>query len=381
MHHFLAPLACVLVLAGPTTFARAEPLVPQSDAEVIETLPAAGGSRAEERALRRRWAANPADAGLAATLARRYIDRARAQGDPRFAGQALAVLQAWPEAAIAPAEVLLMRATVQQYLHAFDESASTLERLVTREPQHAQAWLTLATVRRVQGRYAESDVACAALARIGPPLYAQACKAENESLRGAFGTALASLRRLLAVAARDAGTRNWLLTSVAELESRAGHPVEADAAYRAALAASADAYTTLSYVDFLLQQDRRADALVQLRDQARSDAVLLRLAIAGRNAQSPDAREMRERLALAALRPEARTTHAREQAMFALWVDRNPEHALALARENVRHQREPLDLLVLAHAARAAGDAAALQETATLAQEIGLHDLRLEALL
>jgi len=380
MHHFLAPLACALVLAGPTTFVRAELLVPQSDAEVIETLPAAGGSRAEERALRRRWAANPADPGLAATLARRYIDRARAQGDPRFAGQALAVLQAWPEAAIAPAEVLLMRATVQQYLHAFDESASTLERLVTREPQHAQAWLTLATVRRVQGRYAESDVACAALARIGPPLYAQACKAENDGLRGDFDAARARLHALLA-AARDAATHNWLLTSIAELEARAARPIEAEVAYRAALTAGADAYATLSYVDFLLQQDRPADALIQLRDQARSDAVLLRLAIAHWQAQSPDAREMRERLALAALRPEARTTHAREQAMFALWVDRNPEHALALARENVRHQREPLDLLVLAHAARAAGDAAALQETATLAQEIGLHDLRLEALL
>jgi len=380
MHHFLAPLACALMLAGAATFARAEVLAPQDDAEVVEILPAAGGSRAEERALRRRWAANPTDAGIAVALARRYIDQARAAGDPRYAGRALAALQAWPEAASAPAEVLLMRATVQQYLHAFDESARTLERLVTREPQHAQAWLTLATVRRVQGRYAESDVACAALARVGSPLYAQACRAENDGLRGNFDAARTRLHRLLA-AARDAATRNWLLTSIAEFESRAGRPVEADAAYRAALAARADAYTTLSYVDFLLQQDRRDDARVQLRDQARSDAVLLRLAIAGRNAQSPEAREMRERLALAALRPEARTTHAREQAMFALWVDHDAERALALARENVRHQREPLDLLVLAHAARAAGDAGALGEAATLAQEIGLHDLRLEALL
>jgi len=192
------------------------------------------------------------------------------------------------------------------------------------------------------------------------------------------------LRRLLATPRLPDGPRNWLLTTVAEVEARAGRAAEAEAAYRAALAAQSDAYTTQSYADFLIDQHRDADALQQLKSQPRTDAVLLRLAIAGARARSADAgrdaREMRERIALANLRPDARMTHAREQAMFALWVDHQPKRALELARANVRQQREPIDLLVLARAARAAGDAGALREALQLTQEIGLHDQRLDAL-
>ena len=81
---------CVLLLGAP---ARAEVLQPQSDAEVIETLPGVVGHRAEERKLRQQWAASPRDPVLAAALARRYLDQAREQGEPRFAGRALAALQ------------------------------------------------------------------------------------------------------------------------------------------------------------------------------------------------------------------------------------------------------------------------------------------------
>jgi len=380
MRHLIATMSLVLACAA----AQGEVLVSRSDAEVIETLPAAAGSRAEERRLRRDWAANPRDAAKAVLLARRYLDQARSQGDPRPAGQALAVLHAWPDPAQAPDDVLLMVATIEQYLHQFDASASHLEQLVARRPQHAQAWLTLATVRRVQGRYTESDRACTALAATGAALYAQACQAENDSLRGDFDAARARLRRLLA-SRLTSDSKSWLLTTLAELEARAGRAADAEAAYCMALAAASDGYTVMSYADFLMQQGRHADALAQLKGQPRTDAVLLRLAIAGTRAQSPDAprdaAEIRERMALANLRPEARSTHAREQAMFALWVDVAPQRALQLARDNVRQQREPLDLLVLAQAARAAGQPDALRDAATIRNGMGLHDQRLDALL
>jgi hypothetical protein len=354
---------------------HAEPLRPRSDDQVVETLPAVAG-RSEERRLRREWAANPRDVAKAMPLARRYFEQAREEGDPRRAGQALAVLQPWSELATAPDEVLLMRATIEQHLHDFDASAAHLGALLKRRPRHAQAWLTLATVRRVQGRYAESDAACDGLAAARAGLHARACRAENDGLRGRVDTARAQLRELLSAPQLAAETRAWLLTTRAELEARAGQAAEAEVAYRAALASGADPYTTLSFVDFLLHAQRPAEAVRLLQGQPRSDAVLLRLAIAGR-----DAAEMRERLVLANLRPDARTTHAREQAMFALWVDRDARRALELARTNLGRQREPLDFLLLAAAARAAGDAAALRETARIQKEIGLHDTRLAALL
>ena len=111
------------VLGFGAASSQAAVLTPHSDAQVIETLPAATGGRAEDRKLRRQWAATPNDAALAVALSRRYLQQAREAGDPRFAGQALAVLQAWPDATKAPDEVLLMQATLQQYLHEFDTSA------------------------------------------------------------------------------------------------------------------------------------------------------------------------------------------------------------------------------------------------------------------
>jgi hypothetical protein len=379
---FFIALALALALASGTSGAAV--VTPANDTDVVETLPSATGSRAEERKLHRQSVANPSNAALAVELSRRYLDQARSNGDPRFAGQALAALRAWPEPAQAPDEVLLMQATLQQYLHEFDASDGLLELLVKRQPKHAQAWLTLATVRRVQGRYPASDAACAGLAAAGGGLHARACLAENQSLRGEFDVALGTLKALLATPRLPPQTRSWLLTTVAEIENRRGRAGLAEGSYRMALAAQADPYTILSYSDFLFEQERHADALALLKGQARTDAVLLRLAILGTRLKSVDAardvREVRERMALAALRPDARATHAREQAMFALWVDAKPERALELARVNVRQQREPLDVLLLAQAARAASSAAGVQDAGRVQREMGLHDSRIDAL-
>ena len=67
--------------------------------------------------------------------------------------------------------------------------------------------------------------------------------------------------------------------------------------------------------------------------------------------------------------------------MFVLAVERDSPRAWALARGNVSQQREPLDLLVLAQAARASGDAAALQEARRVVAQTGLRDRRIEGLL
>ncbi len=383
--HTCAVAICVMVALLGGAHAHAGSVNPVRDDEVIEVLPATSGSRAEIRQLRRMLAADARDAQSAVRLSRLYLEQGRSQGDPRFVGQALALLGAWPSASDAPDEVLLMRATLQQFLHDFDTSAANLEQLVARRPGHAQAWLTLATVRRVQGRYAASDSACTGVAAAGAAAHAAACQAENDSLRGDFDGTRSALARLLADARMQApAMRNWLLTTLAESEARAGRPVQAETAYRQALEADADSYTALSYADFLIQRSRFADASKQMENQPRTDAALLRLAITGLRTQSPsapaDVRELRERMALASLRPEARTTHAREYAMFALWIDKLPRKALELAKENVRHQREPLDVLLLAQAAAASQDAGARREAASLAKEMGLRDARLDAL-
>lgn len=379
----LALALCLSALA-----AQATPITPTRDDEVIEVLPAVTSSRAEERRLRKQLAQQPRDAKLALGVAQGYLDQAHELGDPRFVGLAMSAIAGWTDEATMPDAVLMMRAVLQQYLHQFDASAASLKRLLARPSAfpRPQAWLTLATVRRVQGRYGESDAACKQVAAAGTALHAEACLAENAALRGEVDRARTVFTGLLASQRGAApSTQAWLLTSLAELEQRAGKAAAADAAFKAVLKLEPDPYATLAYADFLIEQKRPAQALALLKGQARSDAVLLRLAIAGVQATAPtakaDADEMRERIALANQRPDAKVAHGREQAMFALQVDGQPTRALELARGNVSQQREPLDLLVFAQAARAAADATALAEVRKLTQEMGLRDQRVEALL
>jgi hypothetical protein len=387
LHATTGPWVAGLFLVLAIGAAQAVPITPSRDDEVVDVLPATAGSRSEDRQLRKRLAARPDDPTLALAVARRYLDQAHESGDPRYAGLAFAALRAWPDPKAAPDDIVLMRATLQQYLHEFDASVANLRLLLARPAgaRNSQAWLTLATVLRVQGRYADSDAACREVGRAGAEVYASACLAENAALRGDVAAARKTFESLLADGRLPAGTRGWLTTSLAELEERDGRAAAADTAYRSVLRLGPDSYAAIAYADFLIGQHRPAEALKVLKDETRTDTVLLRLAIAGTLAKSAgserDVGEMRERIALANERPEARVFHGREQAMFALVVEHAPERALELARGDVANQREPLDLLVFAQAARASGKAEAIDEARRLKTSIGLHDRRIDALL
>jgi Tfp pilus assembly protein PilF len=340
-------------------------------------------------------AARPRDEAAALVAAQVLLEAARAEGDARYAGQALGALQAWePMSAATPVPILVMHATVAQFLHDFDGAEATLKLAVAKDRTQAQAWLTLATILRVRGRYAESDAACHAVARAGQSLHAIACLAENRGLRGEHAAAKEMLHALLAQPAAQGvtqnATRQWLWTSIAEIEELAGRPDAAEQAYRQALAAERAGYPLLAYADFLIGRARPREAEALLRDQPRSDAVLLRLVMAaalrgakeGLNAApSAQAEELRSRFEAAALRPGTATAHAREQSMFALDVQGDARAALQLARSNVALQREPIDLLLFARAAAAANDDAARREAAALVRQMGLRDARIDAVL
>ncbi|WP_371319782.1 hypothetical protein [Variovorax sp. dw_308] len=390
-------LVLAMLVASPS--ARAVPRVPANDSEIVETLPAVAGWSREERRLRRELVARPRDEGVALAAAQSYLDLARSQGDARYAGHALGVLQAWqPLTASTPNAILVMHATVAQFLHDFDGAERTLRMALASHPDDAQGWLTLATILRVRGRYDESDTACRSLVRLRQNVFALACLAENNGLRGDHPAAQQSLQALLEnpllQEKRQASTRQWLLTTEAEIAELAGRDAQADAAYRQALGAGAGGYVALAYSDFLLQRNRAAEVLPLLRGEVRSDAVLLRIVMAQKRlaaqgklpaplheAAQRDAAELAARFDAAALRPGSAQLHAREHAMFALDVQGDAAQALALARLNVQLQREPIDLLVFARAAAAARDDGARDEVRALMQQIGLRDARVDAVL
>ncbi len=374
VRRWLAVLSLLLLAAGLLPVpAPATPITPSNDGQVIERLPP--GTRTS----------TSVDPAVAAAEARNLLTASRRESDPRFAGRALARLARWQpasEAARAPAEVLLVLAETEQYLHDFDGATRRLQALTQREPGNAQAWLLLATLHRVQGRYGLSDEACAALARLRVQPYAEACAAENAALRGQFDAARSRLQALT-VRVAEPSTRNWLLTSLAELEQRAGQIPASDAAWREAMQASPNTYTAVAYADFLLDQQRPQDAWDLLRPAAASEGVLLRQAIAakrlGRSEAAALRRDIVARHAQADLRPED-SGHQRERALVALDLLDQPVKALAHARKNLTRQREPIDLWLLARCARAAGDTGALAQVRQTAASQGLQDDRLDAL-
>ena len=194
MKHVLYALFAGLLLAAGAAGAR--PITPASDDEVIETLPLAGAQRSELQRLRRAFAARPDDASLATRLARRLLEQARRDGEPRFAGRALAVLRRWSDDPHddGGTELQLVLADIEQHLHDFERATRRVQSLLARDATSPQAWLMLATLQRVQGRYAASDLACRTLGRLGAALHANACLAEHAGLRGRRAGARPALR-------------------------------------------------------------------------------------------------------------------------------------------------------------------------------------------
>lgn len=342
-----------------TVQAAAAPRLPSDDAEVLERLSLVRDSpeSAALRQLRARVAAAPTDPAPAAALARRYFGLAMAQGDPRFVGYAQAVLRPWDEA-LAPADILLVRAMLRQYRHDFDGALRALALALERDPSNAESRAWRAAIFMVRAEYGKAAGECAALAALSDDLLAAGCSAYVEATTGRTRAAYDRLRAALEQHAdADAGVRLWVQTRLAEMADRLGDAAAAENHFRAALALGIDDnFLLAAYADFLLEQGRQREVVALLKDRGRSDTLLLRLALAMHELGMPEApqqaRVLAERFAAAALRGDR--LHLAEEARFLLELRRNTGAALAAAAENWKTQREPRDALILLQAARAA---------------------------
>ena len=366
--HCLCAALCLVFWAGTAMAAFPQDLTPGLDAEVVERLP-------------ERVSAAPATPQAAATTAQRWITLSRETADPRYLGRAQAALARWWGQADAPADLLVLQATVEQGRHEFSAARATLERALQTNPAQVQGWLTLATLERVAARYEAAEAACRNVARHGAALYATACLLETRSLQGQHDAARNGFTALRQQVAGDAAQRAWIGSLLAESEERAGRDDAADAAYRRSLADAPDGYTALAYADQLLRRNRASAALEVLRHQPDSDSVLLRraqaLRLTGDAAWQPLARDLEARFAAIAARGEGLDVHARERALLALWLQGQPAAAWKAARTNLSLQKEPLDWWLALQTSEQSGDAAAHQAVRQALQQAGLQDLRL----
>ena len=359
-------VTCVLAWQC-TALAAGRDVKPSTDAVVLEKLPP-------------RVALQATTPEQAARTARRWIEEARELAEPRYLGRAQAVLAPWWDRPDAPTELAVLQATIEQSRHAFAAARTTLDRTLARDPTNAQGWLTLATLNRVAARYSDAQAACSRVAASGAPLYAQACRLETRSLTGAQDEARTGYQNLLR-ASTDPGVRAWLLSLAGENEERAGDDTAAAADYRASLALAADDYTALVLADLLLRQSDPAAVLRVLAERPASDAIQLRRAAArkrlGDDGWRSVAEDLRQRFAALAERGDDPALHAREAALFHLWIEPNAAQALQAAQANLTLQKEPLDWWIALTAATAANRPQVKAEIVQALQTSGLVDARL----
>ena len=346
--------------------AHAAPYIPKDGNAVIEQLPRrADATQTELRSLRAQLSSRPQDLALATSLAQRYIGLSRSETDPRYLGYAQAALAPWWQLAAPPVPVRLLRATILQSTHHFNAALQDLDAVIAQQPANAQAWLTRATVLTVQGDYEKATASCARLSALSTQLVTVTCVA---SVAGVTGRAAKSEQLLNLTLQRSAGTapelEHWALSLLAEMAARRGDMVTAEARFKQALAQQPrDSYLLGAYSDFLLDRKRPLEVLKLVQDQQRIDALLLRQALALQAIPGQDAplkaatAELAARFNAAMQRGD--TVHQREQARFALLLQRDLPGALRLAQSNWAIQKEAADMRILLEAAVAARDKAA----------------------
>lgn len=378
-----APAMALLCVLSPAV--SAEPHRPHSDAEILERLPAAAARSPELERLRARLDAEPQRLELKLELARRHIQIGRRLDDPRQYGYAQAALNPWWDRETAPADVLVLRATIRQSRHAFDAALDDLDAALAQDARHVQAWLTRATVLRVLGQLEQARSSCRPLFRLGRPLIGAVCAAGVDALSGNAAAARRQLDALLALQLSPQ-LRLWVLTELAELDARLGDAAAAERSFHKALAlAPDDVYLKSAYADLLLDQAVPQRVIDLLRGDTRVDRLLLRHVIAerrlGRSDSGTERRvvELRRRFAAAHERGDA-VLHAGEEARFRLWVLEQPRRALDLAQRNWAQQREPRDARILLAAALASRRPAPAEPVLDFLQLTGLEDVRLAAL-
>lgn len=220
-----------------STLLEAAARTPTHADEVLEILPSElQTSTSELSRLRAQWRVNPHDLTTLVALARRYIDTGRMEADPRYYGYAEALLQPWWQQANPPADLQLLRAIIRQHQHEYAAAITDLEQLVKREPQRAQAWLTLGIIQLVLGDYAAAHKTCAALATHASTWFATLCYSQLMGLTGQAERAYQLQATLLPQ--RDnqqVELRQWVLTLLGETAWRLGRLTEANQHFAAAL--------------------------------------------------------------------------------------------------------------------------------------------------
>jgi Flp pilus assembly protein TadD len=363
-----------------------EPFLPQQDAQVLEHLSvkATDPVAREIRALRASLLRDPQSMDVAVSLATKLIEQSRSEGDPRFLGQAQAVLAPWLNHPTPPSSTLLLRAMIRQHAHEFNLALADLDAVLRLQPATAQAWLTRASIYQVQGRYDEGRRACQPLFRLAGRHIALTCLGDIAGLSGQAITSRETLTASLERPGISVRERLWILTVLAEMAARTGDTSATEKHFLDARSLGVkDHYLIGAYADLLLDQGRTQEVVTLLQHETRADGLLLRLTLAEQALHLPVSKNHTAELAarFAAGRERGTRVHVREEARFTLALLHDPQAALTLAQANWEIQKEPWDARLLLEAALAVGSRHAARPVIAWLRTNQMEGMRLQQLI
>lgn len=366
--------------------AQATPYVPASPDTVLEKLPNNSSVASKEFiTLRAKLNTDPQNIGMAVKLAKLYIERSREEGDPRYLGYAQAALGPWWKLAEPPVEILVMRATLLQSTHHFDQSLLDLNAVLRKDRKNGQAWITRSTILQVQGEYAKALQSCEQLYPLATKLITTTCVTNIRNLSGQAEQSYQKLKTAYAESGEtNADIQVWVLTLLAEMANRLGDNLAAEKYFQQAIKIEdPDSYLLGSYSDFLLDQHHPQEVIKLLSAKTRIDALLLRYAEALKAANFKEAGiqvdALRQRFSAAMMRGD--TVHQREQSRFELRLMKNPIRAMEIAKLNWQVQKEPADARVYLEAAVAANDQPAISAMTHWIEKNHQQDVILEKIM
>ncbi|MEZ5534878.1 MAG: hypothetical protein R3F02_04570 [Thiolinea sp.] len=330
---------------------------------------------------------------LAVRLASTYIQLARETSDQSYYRKADKLLKPWaiktgiPGAREKPVtdELRLIRATLAQHNHDYQQASDDLLYLIRKHPKHTQAWLTLSSIQLVQANYPQAEVSCTALSRISSYWLASLCYSQLYSFTGSAERAYGMQKSLLTqLSPEQIELRVWVSALMAETAMRLGWLAKAEQHFQDGLAIKPDdIYILRTYSEFLLTQNRATEVIKLLEDYRHNDQLLLRLAMAIKDSGDNHS-TLRQQDLLSELSERLERTielhghaHDRDMALFLLELRDDAQRAFRLAELNWQVQKEPDDALLLLRAAKTANKPGAIQQLRNWIEKHQLQDVRL----
>lgn len=338
------PIELLLFVIISSQLVHAASFVPTNDQQILETLP---DDSPPPRYLSAADFVSKTDTSNLENTGQ-LLEQAYLQGDPRALGQARAQLD---QATDQSTETLMLKARALQSDHKFTEAKALLQQILSQDPAHPDALLTLSSLLVAQGQFAEALSYCEKLNDPALRVYQLACSAQIQSMTGQLTSVKQTLSGLAAVApGLDPSTARWIYLIQADAALRSQDATLSKQVFEAMDDQTVPAL--MARADWLLSIGQYEQVRELLQDHTDKDALLLRLIDAQMKLGDPEAKQnlalMKERIEVWQIRQE--NAHMREQATYALLANQ-VDDALKLAQENWQQQRETADIVLYATAA------------------------------